>query len=858
MSISSNDKELLKRLALAEARGEGVNGMALVIRSVLNRRESIKKGANFNTRSTNIRDIVYAPNQYQPTRDSRNSIDQSFSSQQLSLSERAYQLAISPLELQKSIINEGINSSVAKNLILSTGFDSLGGQGRINAITYKNQTFVESVTNYGVSESTIFSSAVPLSVIPFDDQTETDQLAVDPATEIETKRSNPIPVPDVEIEIENIYANLGDGELEDRIYELNEEVKVLNEKGSDLWTPEEQERYKQIKTELDQLYSVKAIRENQSCNSKQTPKGHSFPNTPDCEKFAKSVANGTAIQIYNKERTLPDPCGTSELAKINTELSNFFTAVKGLKKYADLYINGTINKLSNITSLIRNTSQIIGAILKTLINRLRDFIIDSIRKGINALIDSLLPTLAKVVKNTLVQKIVDEIFCRFKDIVQGLANLVTDFLFELVGKIVNVPFCIAEQFTNALVNNIAAIIDDAVGPLLDEINDILSGIANVIGDVFQALDFIIGFEAFLCAKPNCPEIKKFKASPWGGPLQSQIDSFQNFAPIPTASGIVGTVDDYISNIEIFGQRIGDAGRIDSDITSCDPSVYECGPPNIEIFGGGGIGAVGRAVVDNIGRTIGVDLISGGSGYTRPPFVSFIDNCEDTFTTGYAEINDQGQVTDIVMTSTPVTPPRDGRTENELPSSIPAVEVENDYVVCLSEFRIKETGIGYTINDEIRIEPDIANLEASVEMTESGQIIAINIANIICGISGRPEITINSPTGNGAVIEPIVSFIPVKDFDDGFGGTELIPDIIDGGTGAGTGTGTGTGAIPGIIGDEIANNIPNITFNTDSVIQAEIATNDREGLITTLRGRKIITERQDFTRRDIIRIVDCIS
>lgn len=658
----------------------------------------------------------------------------------------------------------------------------------------------------------------------------------DPATGEVTEESNPISVPDTEIEIKNIYANLSDGELEDRRYELNEEVKVLNKKAESQWTLEEEERFNEIKAELDQLDSVKVIRENQSCISRQTPKGFIFKNTPDCEKFAKSIANGTAIQIYNKERTLPDPCGTSELAKINTALSNFFTAVKGLKKYADLYINGAINKLSNITSLIRNTSQIIGAILKTLINRLRDFILDSIRKGISALIDSLLPTIAKAIKNTIVQKIVDQIFCRFKDIVQGLANLVTDFLFELVGKIVNVPFCIAQQFTNALVNNIAAIVDDAVGPLLDEINDVLSGITSVVSDVFQALDYIIGFEAFLCAKPNCPEIKKFKASPWGGPLQAQIDSFENFLPIPTAGGIVGTVDDYISNIEIFGQQIGDTGEIDSDITSCDPSVYECGPPSIEIFGGGGIGAVGQAVVDNIGRTIGVDLIFGGSGYTRPPFVSFIDNCEDTFTTGYAEINDQGQVTDIVMTSTPVAPLRDGRTENELPSSIFTAGAENDYVVCLSGFRIKETGIGYTINDEIRIEPNIANLEASVKITESGQIIAIEIVDNICGVPGRPEITINSPTGNGSVIEPVLSFVPVKDYDDGSGGTQLVPGI-DGG---------------------VINNIPDITFNTDSIIQAEIATNDREGLITTLRGRKIITEKQEFTRRDLIRIVDCIS
>ena len=55
----SQDKELLKKLALAEARSEGVVGQALVIRSVLNRQEAIKAGANFNTRSTNIRDIVY-------------------------------------------------------------------------------------------------------------------------------------------------------------------------------------------------------------------------------------------------------------------------------------------------------------------------------------------------------------------------------------------------------------------------------------------------------------------------------------------------------------------------------------------------------------------------------------------------------------------------------------------------------------------------------------------------------------------------------------------------------------------------------------------------------------------------------
>ena len=588
-AVSQQDKELLKRLALAEARGEGVVGQALVIRSVLNRQEAIRNGANFNTTSPEIRDIVYATGQYEPTVDSRNSIDQSFSSSQLSTAEEAYNLAINPVALQNTIESDGVSSATARNLVLSTGFDSLGGQGRSGAVAYKNHVFVENVNNFGVTGDSIYAKSV---------STSTAETSKDPATGTTTASDNPVPVPDKDIEIENVYSQLGEGELEDRIFELNEEVETLNEKGSDLWSEEEKERYKQIKAELDSLYEVKAIRENKTCNSRQTAKGFTFKSTQECEKFAKSVANGSAIQIYNKERTLPNPCGTSELAAINTELNKFFTIVKGIKNYGDLYVNGAINKLSNITSLIRNASQIIGAVLKILINRLRDFLFDKIRRGIEDLIDKILPTLAKVFKTTIIQGIVDQIFCVFKDVIKGLPNLVTDFLFELIGKVVNVPFCVAQQFTNALVNNVASIIDDAIGPILDQIGDLLGGVGKVVGDVFQALDFILGFESFICAKPNCPEINQFKASPWGGPSQAQIDAFNNFLPVQSSDDIIKEADKFIGNIEIFGQKLNESGQVDSSITNCDPSAYECGPPKVEIFGGGGVGAVGSAVVDD--------------------------------------------------------------------------------------------------------------------------------------------------------------------------------------------------------------------------------------------------------------------
>mgnify|MGYP001175722153 CR=1 FL=1 len=581
-------------------------------------------------------------------------------------------------------------------------------------------------------------------------------------------------------------------------------------------------------------------------NASQTEKGQNLKDTPKQEKVVASAAHAAAVAAAKKERSLPDPCGKSELGKINIALHNFMTALKGIKQYGELYVMGTINKVQNLTTLIRNTSKIIGAVLKTLVNRLRDFLIDKIHSAISALINQLLPEVAKSIKNTIIQVVVDNIFCAFKDIIKNLANLAVDFLKEMVEKVINVPFCAAQQFTNALVNNVAALVDTAVGPILDKINDVLGGVGKIVGSVFQALDYILGFEAFLCAAPNCPEITKFKASPWGGPSKAQVDAFDDFlAPLggrqtPTADSIIGDATKFIDGIEIFGDKLGDsAGAAGQSLnTACKEltRASRCGPPKVEIFGGGGAGAVGELVLDEIGRTVGVNLLDRGKGYIRPPFVSFVDSCEDSYLSGYTIITPDGHIDRIVITNPVIVPRDDGRDEFDSPpsdgdvtdpSTIPGTSpgtggggYGRDYVVCLYGFEVLDTGIGYTINDTIKITPNVSNLSASVQMTEEGQIIAINIADPVCGIPGYPEVEIISDTGYGCSLRPILEFIRIEEFEE---------DSNDTG----------------------------INIDTDSIIDAELSNADREGLITTLRGRNIITD-GELNRRDVIRIVDCIS
>jgi len=845
--MAYTERELFIRTVAAESRGEDLIGQALVARIILNRAGLIQSGAvgkgTFLANDASITGVIYGKNQFQVVSDG--SINNNFSQVELDNAEKAIAIAENRSDLRGRLEARNTPPNEINSAMASTGFRTGSAfndpSQNINVTKFGNHYF----NTAGNSNLQIPNATVKTTESPGSTQSSAPvETAKDPATKATTTSDNPVPVPDKDLEFNNPYFQLDNERLDAEIEANRKQIAELNEKSSDLWTDEEKEKYKMLSAETDALFAAKFGNDLQEqadadgCVARETPLGMTFKNTPACEKLFNSVAFRDAITRMQTERDLPDPCGTSEMSKINTQLQKFFTVLKGIKKYADLYVNGTINKIQNLTALIRSTSQIIGAVLKILVNRLRDFLIDKIRAGIEDLIHMILPTVLKSIKNTIIQTVIDNIFCAFKDVISNLANLVGDFLFEMIGKIVNVPFCAAQQFTNALVNNVAAIVDQAVGPILDQINDVLGGVTKIIGNVFQALDYILGFEAFLCAKPNCPEIKKFKASPWGGPSQSQIDDFAGFLSPPSAGDLIEDATKFIDGIEIFGKPLGDsAGTIPSDITKCDPSAYKCGPPSIEIFGGGGVGAVAEAVVDNIGRTIGVNLINGGSGYTRPPFVSFVDGCEDTFTSGYSVISESGgtgtgtggtgtgtgtggtgtgtggtgtgtgtggEVIDIILTTTPVAPPTDGRTEFDPPSDT-GQPSGNDFVVCLEGFRILDTGIGYTTNDNIIITPDIPGLEATVQMTEFGQIVSIQIGTNACGLPGYPDIEINSITGEGAIIEPILSFTRVSDFDESADDVQLSLD----------------------------------------------------GPIDTLRGRSVLVER-GFTRKDLVRVVDCVS
>jgi len=338
----------------------------------------------------------------------------------------------------------------------------------------------------------------------------------------------------------------------------------------------------------------------------------------------KGSVSDILLSSYNEEEyDSGDPCKQKgAMGGIAMNIEKLFTILKSVEKYGDLYINGTINKVANLQAKISAITSAISGILKTLVQRLRNWTLNYLKALISAALELIMTNFLRTIKDSIVAGIIDQIFCAFENIIKGLFGLVGDFLYSLIGQVINTPFCAAEQWVNALVDRLVNDIDAALAPIFDSINDILSGVGEIAGSVYQAIDYILGFQGFLCGTPNCPETTSFKLSPWGGPTKSMQDDFNNFN-FGISDSFAGEITDW--GDEILNDFFGDgSSNLNQSPGDCYTGTFECGIPQVEIFGGGGSGAVGQAVVNTIGEVVGVNLLSGGSGYSSPPFVSIVD------------------------------------------------------------------------------------------------------------------------------------------------------------------------------------------------------------------------------------------
>lgn len=195
--------------------------------------------------------------------------------------------------------------------------------------------------------------------------------------------------------------------------------------------------------------------------------------------------------------------------------------------------------------------------------------------------------------------------------------------------------------------------------------------------------------------------------------------------------------------DIFGEGTKDANSPLSSLGGCYTGPpTSCNAPTVKIFGGGGSGCSAipllGEIVDETASIIGVNVTNGGSGYRYPPFVEFVDDCNQGYgAVGRSIINDSGEVIAIYMIS-----------EGE---NYPIGET-NPYGV--TDVIIQDPGNGYSTGDTAN-----DNLGNDYDLTiDNGRIISAKPINTQV-ISNLPLITVKSNTGIGAKLRPILGIFP---------------------------------------------------------------------------------------------------
>ena len=453
--------------------------------------------------------------------------------------------------------------------------------------------------------------------------------------------------------------------------------------------------------------------------------------------------------------------------------------------------------------------------------------------------------------------------CVANKVVEGLRGTVADMLKDLLASGLGIAGCVAANFVGNFLNKIIDGISDALkGPLSGLENILGKGID--IADFLRSSAFLLeDFSGFLdCGQTNkdkCPPIKKYEVG--GGAMEKGADPFNyvlgqmqgaskglggltsGISGAIGGGGLLGAVTGIAGGGILGGaasgllsggglrgaltgglkskfgnmipsgvsKTLGGVGRVSGLIDelsaggSCVGGKQNCGNPTLQIFGGGGIGAIGNVVLgkviensglggvaDGLSRTasiIGVDLKVPGMNYKSPPAISFSDKCGKGYgAAGHAVLNEDGTIAAVVVDS-----PGTG---------YPVVEDPPTNVGITTVF-VETPGTGYVPGDqidesifvtvypqglpsddpEIVTPPDDPDLVADpytklvpepqrvslsniaekpvfdlVVNPETGGVEAVRVLNIL-RFETPPVLKILSANGQGAVIRPVFGEIP---------------------------------------------------------------------------------------------------
>ena len=471
-------------------------------------------------------------------------------------------------------------------------------------------------------------------------------------------------------------------------------------------------------------------------------------------------------------------CEDNEISKISNAIKDFTRKLETLQQLNDenSYVDPIYGGVIDIQEEIKLTTNKIHNSTTKLVRRARSWLIQDTLDKLNLTLKDKTPKTLQAPAGQAAKSLTDVIFCNIEKIQDALLDYLSKSLENMIGQVLDVPVCGVENFLSDMFGQINNILDTNLGNIFGQLNNIQGGGIALPSSTFsKAIKYAnIITNVLDCDSLNCPPATSYSSK--NGVSKSVEDSFDSIIDKIGLNSLVNPLLDSLDN----------AIPAAPDAPNCQTNVLKCGPPRVDFIGSSGEGASGNAVVNALGQIIGVAINGPGLGFKEPPLLSFFDGCDKgSGAGGYARLNEDGSIADVVITDPgssflPNTTETDldGNVKELIPDPNANYDGESSYVTSLDDVVVENTGFGYEDTDTVSVgggsvgsagdtlvgSDTIQKVgQAEVELKiQNGLIVGASVVNGGFGFTRLPEISINSDTGAGAKLLPVLKFTKIND------------------------------------------------------------------------------------------------
>ena len=530
---------------------------------------------------------------------------------------------------------------------------------------------------------------------------------------------------------------------------------------------------------------------------------YAVPNSGNGELLL-SLGNGKA-EGNNTKDTIPwTPCDDSVIGKSSQAVTDFIKLLQGLENVGDNWVDPITNAVVNMQAELAFVTGQMQGILKGSINSIKKNLLKNLNKKFKKLlgpikagakgVDSFFDEL-KLKKGF--KSIMGLIYCAFENVLGNISGFISNMFQNLLGNVVNGALCAIEQFIAGIFAKMFDFLEGALGKVMSGLNWLVGGLNSVKGVLRSVSGLAKKIFAFLdCTGEACAEPTKWASNKYENMSKGNKDYNKFMDKVGTLGGLsnslanagtgidnkiskifgndkeskvsagssMGSIERAIDQISLFGNgndqfdvcnQKNNNPTSQEDIVPTKPGyIYPtCIPPEVQVIGSG-TGAELFVVVGNDRRIFSVEVINGGSGYDEiNTNISIIDNTGNGSGADVRAIVKDGVITDAVILSTGF-----GYCLNEVPS----VGIGTNVVGTVKDVYITTPGIRYEPEDTISFESVDGGVDDGtfipIVTTPSGSIATINFPeNINTEFTSPPTLIVNTKTGVGANIIPIMSF-----------------------------------------------------------------------------------------------------